>query len=314
MHVGKVSLDTQPITVGAEHNELLREDYWKFAGIPRICYKAFSDSARAEHLRRVSTAVANIKSISDFARAMEGLLAFKQEASHNLIKIEPIPDTNWKESCSELKSPFISGLVFEQIRLHQTIRLSEDISGLLLNPDARGHAGRLFEPAAHRAFEKGMRIKPTAITPNAPLLVLDIHKANPQVARQFYMLSVRAAPRSQNADATYFGQYLLPISKTQESVDAVVITKDFTVFLQMTVTTRHGIKLNGILDLLKELPANAKKNLRIVFVLPSDDKETQSFGRQKIISPQGASVKDVAQVNSIPQYVYRLPLGMFKDL
>ena len=74
------------------------------------------------------------------------------------------------------------------------------------------------------------------------------------------------------------------ISKTQESVDAVVITAYFTVFLQMTVMTRHGIKLNGILDLLKELPANAKKNLRIVFILLSDDKETRLFKRQKIIS------------------------------
>jgi len=268
----------------------------------------------AEHLGRVKTALANIKSVDDFARAMEGLLAFKQEAGHNLIKVEPIPDTNWKEFRSELKSAFISGLVFEQIQLHQTNKLSEEISRLLLNSDTRRHAGRLFESAAHRAFEKGMKIEPTAITPNAPRLVLDIQKANPDIAGRFYTLSVRAAPRSQNAHKKYFGQYLLPISKIQESVDAVVITAYFTVFLQMTVTTRHGIKLNGILDLLKELPANAKKNLRIVFVLPSDDKETRSFGHQKIISPQGASDKDIAQATSIPQYVYRLPLKTFNKL
>jgi hypothetical protein len=82
----------------------------------------------------------------------------------------------------------------------------------------------------------------------------------------------------------------------------------------MTVSSKHGIKLNGILDLLRELPANAKKNLRILFVLPSDDKETASFGRQKILIPQGASPEDIALVTSIPQYVYRLSLKTVNKL
>jgi hypothetical protein len=314
VHVGKVSSDTRPIMAEAGHDECLREAYWKFAGIPRICYKAFSPSAMEEHIDKIDLALVNIKSIKDFARSMNGLLAFKQETNHHLIKMEPVPDTHWKRSHSELKSSFISELVFKQVCLHQTIKLSEDISCLLLNPDSRRHAGRLFEPAAHRAFEKGMRIEPIAITPNAPPLVFDVHEANPNISRRFYTLSVRAAPRSQTAHIKYFGQYLLPISKTQKSVDAVVIYQYFTVFLQITVTARHGIKLDGILALLKELPANAKKKLYIVFVLPSDDKETRSFGHQKIIAPQGASAIDIGLVSSIPQYVYRLPLKTFNEL
>ncbi len=64
-----------------------------------------------EQLQRVDTALANIKSIDDFACSTEGLLAFKSEASHNLIKTEPIPKTDWNQSHSELQSLFISGLV-----------------------------------------------------------------------------------------------------------------------------------------------------------------------------------------------------------
>jgi len=312
VYVGNVSSDAQLIKVRQEHNKLLRDAYWKFAGIPRICYTIFSDNQCLDHLHTIKDALANIKSIDDFARSMEGFLAFKFEASHSLIKTEPIPGTDWKRSRSELKSPYISELVFEHVRLHQTIRLSEDISRLLLIPDTRGHAGRLFEPATHRTLETGMKIRPTALTPGDPPLVLDIHKPNPKIDRRFYSLSVRASSGSRNADKKYFNQYLLPISKTQESVDSVVITPYFTAFLQMTVSTRHGIKLNGILDLLDELPANAKKNLRIVFILPLDDEETRSFKRQKIISPQGASDEDIKRVASIPQYVYRLPLKTFK--
>ena len=127
-----------------------------------------------------------------------------------------------------------------------------------------------------------MKVRPTALTPGAPPLILDIHKPNPKIGRRFYSLCVRASSGSPNADKKYFNQYLLPILKTQESIDSL---RHFTAFLKMTVSTRHGTKLNGILDLLDELPANAKKNLRIVFILPSDDKETRSFKRQKIISP-----------------------------
>ncbi len=68
-----------------------------------------------------------------------------------------------------------------------------------------------------------MRIKPTALTSGAPPLILDVHKANPNVVRQFYTLSVRAASCSQKIHANYPNQYLLPMSKTQESLDAVVI-------------------------------------------------------------------------------------------
>jgi hypothetical protein len=154
-----------------------------------------------------------------------------------------------------------------------------------------------------------MKILLTPITPDARPLVLDIHEANPEVTRRFYTLSVRAAPGSRKADAKYFNQYLLPMSNTQESLEAVVITKDLTAFLQMTVSPKHGIRLKEILTLLDELPADAKSNLCIVFVLPSDDKETRSFKVQSIQSPQGASQEDITRVASIPQYVYRLPLN-----
>jgi len=314
LYIGKVSSDTRPIKVEESHNKLLREAYWKFSGIPRICYKIFDDISMDEHLRRIDTVLKNIKSIDDFARAMEGWLNFNSEASHNLIKTEPIPKTNWKKRHFELQSPFIAGLIFEQVQRHRTIKLSEDLSRFLRNPETRSHAGKLFEPAAHRTLEKGMKIKPTALTPGAPPLILDIHKANPDVDRLFYTLSVRAAHGSQKVHAIYFNQYLLPMSKTQESLDAVVITEHFTALLQMTVSARHDIKLNGILDLLKDLPAKARKNLRIVFMVPSDDKGTQSFKCQAITYPQGASEKDIALVTRIPQYVYRLPLNLFNEL
>ena len=261
------------------------------------------------HLLGIKDALRNVTSLEDFARSMNGLSPYKDAATHKLVKIEPVPDTNWEQSHTELISDYVSQLVFERVKGYQT--LSEAISGLFLNPDSRTHAGRLFEQAAHRAFENGMKIKPIGITTTAPTLTIVIHKVNetyPEVVRYFYTLSVRAFKGSPDVNDKYFGHYLIPISKTQGSVDSVLISQNFTVLFRMTVSPRkHGIKFQGIVDILKDLPANAKKDVRIVFVLPTGDKEIKSVGRMNITHiPQGTPAEEIRLVESYPQYVYRL--------
>jgi hypothetical protein len=103
-------------------------------------------------------------------------------------------------------------------------------------------------------------VKPSAFT-------IDIRKvddADPEVVRRFYTLSVRARKGSPNVNDKYFGHYLIPISKTQESVYSVLISENFTAFFQMTVPpTRDGIKFKGIADILRELPAKCTHCVRV---------------------------------------------------
>jgi hypothetical protein len=301
----------QNTTLTHKHDEDLRQAYWMFAGIPRVCYKAFRQSDMEGHHLSIDSALANIKSLDEFARSFSGLLPFDNRASHKLVKIEPIPETNWRKTHVELISAYISELVLERVRTYQAIKLSENISGLLLNQDSRGYAGKLFEQAVHRAFEKGMKIQPSGITEKKSFTV-HISEANPAVVRHFYTLSIRASKGSPNVDDKYFDQYLIPVSKTQESVDSLVITRKRTVFFQMTVKPgQHGMKIQGILNILNELPANAKRNIAIVFVLPSGDQETRKFGLQKVTNiPPGTSAGMIELVEKFPQYTYRFPLEL----
>jgi hypothetical protein len=84
----------------------------------------------------------------------------------------------------------------------------------------------------------------------------------------------------------------------------------------MTVSpTQRDINFQGIMDILQELPANAKKNVRIVFVLPSGDKKTKSFGCKNITHiPQGTPDEMIKLVESFPQCVYRLPLQSVNEI
>src|SRR6266540_695562 len=99
------------------------------------------------------------------------------------------------------------------------------------------------------------------------------------------MLSVRASKGSQKVDDKFLNQYLIPLSSTAETVDAVYISRDVTVFFQMTVSP--SLNLKGITELTNELPAFAKKRICIVFVVPDHDPTCKPYKCQKIVIPLG---------------------------
>jgi len=236
-------------------------------------------------------------------------MPFKDAASHTLVRIEPIDGTNWTSTRTELLSDFISRRVFEWIRLYEAVKISELIMGLLRNPDARGYGGKFFQQAVHRKFRAGFSFQPTPLTENASNLSIDILKVDEEADGYFYTLSVRAKSRSRDVHAQYLRRYLIPVSKTQESVDAVWLSVHSTAFLQITVSPDHPLKLLGITALTDELPANVKKNIYIVYVVPYGDKSTEHFKQQKIISPAGMDSNIVKEVEKYPQYVYYLDLN-----
>jgi hypothetical protein len=57
-------------------------------------------------------------------------------------------------------------------------------------------------------------------------------------------------------------------SKTNGSVDFVWLSKDRTVFFQAIVVPNRESKGDGIIELVKELPEDTRRNVSIVFVLP----------------------------------------------
>jgi len=227
--------------------------------------------------------------------------------SHTLVKIEPV-DQSWILTRTELLSDYIARKVYERISLYQAIKGSESISALLLDPDARGYSGKLFEQAVHHKFRRGRVFDPEGITANSAPFRVMISNIDEEADGYFYTLSVLAGKGSQKVADKYLGQYMIPVLKTQESIDSVWLSEEVTVLFQITVSGNHPLKFRGIIKLLDPLPAKAKKDVRIVFVVPAGDKSTANFKQQNITCPIGTPDAEVEVLRRYPQYVHYVDL------
>ena len=64
------------------------------------------------------------------------------------------------------------------------------------------------------------------------------------------------------------GVYYWPISKTTQSIDSFRVRGDVLIMFQMTVSETHGVRLQGVLDVLKRFP-NVTQHV-LYFVVPHD--------------------------------------------
>ena len=259
-------------------------------------------------MRKIKRAVDNIENIADFAKSAGGPMPFKTKASHALVRMEPTGD-KWDDQITDLLTDHVAGLVLDRIDLHNTLKIRDAIDSLLRNPNARSWGGKLFERAVHRAFRKGIELEPEAMDDDAPPLHIQIKKVESEAGGYFHKLSVRATPGSRNVGEEFLNQYLIPLSSTAETIDSVNILKDVTVLFQMTVSPSHSLNLKGITELTNELPANAKKRICIVFVVPDHETTRKPYKRQNIVNPDGVPKHVSDPVVAYKQYVYYFPMN-----
>ncbi|KIM85700.1 hypothetical protein PILCRDRAFT_341997 [Piloderma croceum F 1598] len=120
-----------------------------------------------------------------------------------------------------------------------TIRNSIDY--LLRTPLAHGWGGNLFEKAIHHRFRAGITLHPKGMDDDSPTLDIKIDPVKSEADGYFYTLSVRKEAKSRKVAITFLHQYLIPLSSTVKTIDSVYISKDVTVFFQITVTPSHRV-------------------------------------------------------------------------
>ena len=300
-----MTINDSPLTV--PDDERLLDLFTIFRGIPRRCFRALFGEEVLER-QTINAAIDEIQSITEFAEASSGPLPFKKASSHVLVRVEPT-DGWWGNPVTELLSEYVANLVYERIKLHQTMTIRSSIDHLLRTPQARGWAGNLFEKAIHRRFRRGITFHPEAMDENSLPLEIKIDPARSEADGYFHTLSVRKEARSRKVAIDFLNQYLVPLSSTAETIDSVYISKDVTVLFQITVSASHDLNLKGISELTDELPFQAKQRICIVFVLPDHDTSLKPYKRQRIAVPTGKS--DVTNAKGYHQYVYYADLDEF---
>ena len=232
-------------------------------------------------------------------------MSFHQSESHVLVRIEPTDD-KWGDPVTNLLSDFVAELVFKRIRLYYHTTICQSLDNLLRYPNTRGWAGKLFEQAVHRRFRRGIKFSPQVMGSSSAALDIQIDEVNDEAECYFHTLAVRTTARSRKVAVNFLNQYLIPLSSTAETIDSVYISRDVTVFFQITVSPSHDLNLKGITELTDELPHDAKKRVCIVFVLPDRVTTVRPYKRQKIVSPAGV-LNSVAE--GYPQYVFYVDMN-----
>jgi hypothetical protein len=105
------------------------------------------------------------------------------------------------------------------------MEIRDSIDYLLRIPKARSWGSKLFEMGVHPACREGITFEPLAMDENAPALRVQISKAKGEAYGYFHILSVRATPGSRKVAEDVLDQYLIPLSSTAETIDAVYISQ-----------------------------------------------------------------------------------------
>jgi hypothetical protein len=228
--------------------------------------------------------------------------------------VEPT-DSRWLKTRTELLSDCIAELVFDRIHMVTMARLSETLVQYLADPDAHSKAGILFEHAAHFALRKGLTLTMTSLSDLKTKVRMSVPRVGKNENSCYYSLAIREEPGSQKVHADFLNLYMTPVSKTEPSIDALFISSAYTTFLfQMTVSDRHSISFRGLDKVVSNLPAKARKNICIVFVIPARDALGKKFrgirSTQCIDTPQLAAKDKVKfeEFKGFSQYVCPLDI------
>jgi len=261
---------------------------------------------------RIKDALSSKTSLDDFAYAIGEERPFTL-TSHCLVRMEPV-DTKWLTARTEIKSNHIAEVAFEHIRMVAKAQFSDQLMKFVANPYARGAAGVLFEQGAHYSIRKGLTLTmaclPFGTTLDVSIPGIPVEKNEKS---RYYSLSIREKQGSQNVHPDFLDLYMTPKSKIEPSIDGLFISSEYITYLfQMTVSRHHPINFQGLATVFDKLPARARQDVRLVFVIPAKGPSGEEYKGiqtvQSIDTPQNADAERVKRYKQLPQYVCRLDM------
>jgi hypothetical protein len=160
-----------------------------------------------------------------------------------------------------------------QAQVQDRIRFYQMISE---QPDFRGSAGQMFERFVLSWLASDANVDPLRCIPAAPGLILNIPACGKE--RTYFFGSKTALKEKAKLDE--FPVCLLPISKTHAAVDAIVLTNELIITIQVTISDLHSAKGSGF-DGIQQPEIRRGRSLRHVFITDKE-RNAKSLRGQKL--------------------------------
>ena len=167
---------------------------------------------------------------------------------HRLSHVDA--NANFEPTPYRFASDWIATKVAERLELlneHEQVKYA-----LIRDPSFGAVRGIMFESVAHRALIAGGSFKARSGTITTEMTLKQCATARFKPDHKVWQSNV----------------YYWPVSKITQSIDSFFARKHTLHMFQMTVSNKHDMKLQGVLDVLKRFPT--VQNRVLYFVVPPD--------------------------------------------
>lgn len=215
---------------------------------------------------------------------------------HRLMSYVPNDPTKLDDASLVFASKRISIMVYD----HLQNMLQPERNKLMAWLDGVGQAApfqaHIFESFVHERFLKGgdFTIRLLGSPPTTEAL---------KIAETVGTYG-RFRPKEEPLEQGFFQDvYRIPASKIQESIDSYYLTDKCLYMFQVTRNAQHGVKADGLVDLLKQLEKlqaakEGKIHLKLIFVVPSGMEN--SYPKQEIEIDWVLFDKSEEEINQLP--------------
>jgi len=214
--------------------------------------------------------------VLEYLNARRALTDKLDQLSHSLLKI--VPSADFRSFSFAFASDDVSAQVFAK----DAYRVLGDFKELLANNTEAvfaGIRGQAYEAYVHRNFTKlaGVhdvtRLHLDGSVTDCKLTIPDLNTSNV----------------FDDVKQVKTGEYGIPRSRTFAAVDAVIVPN---VAPQMSVTERHGFKVDGLKAVKTGLQLGSAQALHVPIVCPPDVASQMKWqqltrGKQRVKKPQG---------------------------
>jgi hypothetical protein len=208
---------------------------------------------------------ANTSSMMALARGLD----FTDDVPHQLltVRLKDVTPEGRETAKANIPTRHLLGYVVRALAALDVAEQTKFFSMISSHPWLRGAAGWCFEKFVHMhlvAHPLSKSLKTTAAKRDSPRLVV-------LVCKQFCAFGGLNALASANSQQLPF--YWRLISTQFTSLDAIICTSKEILLLQTTISRGHGVKPEGIQQVLGHLPKKFQEACRICLVFITDNEE-----------------------------------------
>ena len=200
-----------------------------------------------------------------------------------LFSIHPVDGTR-QRMAGRIATDYILDIVLAHVTWLDAVQQSQFFDWISGHPWLKSPLGNFYK--------KFMHVRLTADHAVGPLLCTSTNGSSLSIPVVPNIVSVSCSLNLSEANQHSLPFYWRPVSRNFTSLDAIICTSTKILLIQSTVSSKHGINVNGLKNIRDNIPSQFWKDRQchLIFITPGEN------GAIRLSSRTHAALKDFADV------------------